>query len=158
MNVRSVIGSAMAAVALSFLGTGIASADSGVIEADNSDFLVGDTLYFNEFATQCAIHANGDVACDLGQGNKLWGLIPISDIVIDGSFLPAHPTFGLGGQHGNPNARQLWDVPRPPGNVYAGTQFDYAGATCLGGRPHGGGLTCTSHGHTFTLGTQTSIG
>ncbi|MGW5110880.1 hypothetical protein [Nocardia sp. NPDC004123] len=46
----------------------------------------------------------------------------------------------------------------PAGNVYAGTQFDYAGATCLGGRPHGGGMTCTSHGHTFTLGTQTSIG
>ncbi|MET9490389.1 MULTISPECIES: hypothetical protein [unclassified Nocardia] len=156
---RKFLWAAVAAVGLTLAGNGVAAADSGVIEANNADFMVGDTLYFSDWlgVNNCAITADGNVGCDLSPGNKLWGILPISDIVIDGSFLPAHPTFGLGGQHGRPGSRWLTDVPRPDGNIYSGTRFDYAGASCLGGQPHGGALTCSSHGHTFTLGTSTTI-
>ncbi|AYF73028.1 hypothetical protein D7D52_03145 [Nocardia yunnanensis] len=148
----------MAAVALMITGNPMASADIGLTEANNADFLDGDTLYFSDWlgTSNCAIHANGDVGCDLGPGNKLWGLVPISDISIDAAFLPAHPTFGLGGQHGRPGSRWITDVPRDA-NVYQGTRIDYAGVTCIGGLPHGGGLNCTSKGHKFTLGDNTQI-
>ncbi|WP_330179488.1 hypothetical protein OHB26_23835 [Nocardia sp. NBC_01503] len=61
------------------------------------------------------------------------------------------------GRHGRPGSRWLSDVPRLDGNVYAGTHFDYAGVSCLGGQPRGGGLSRTSKGHTFTLGANVQI-
>lgn len=159
MTARKYLWAAVTAAALTLAGNGVASADSGVLEANNADFLVGDTLYFSDWlgATTCAITADGNVGCDLGPGSKLWGVLPITDMVIDSSFLPAHPTFGLTGRHGQPGSRWLTDVPRPDGNVYAGTRFDYAGATCLGGQPRGAALTCSSKGHTFTLGQSATI-
>ncbi|WP_460728507.1 hypothetical protein [Nocardia heshunensis] len=157
MNARTFLGAAVASVALIIAGNGVASADIGLTEADNSQFLDGDTLYFSDWlgSSNCAIHANGDVGCDLGPGQSLWGIIPIGDVVIDNSVLPAHPTFGLGGQHGRPGSRWITDVPRDA-NVYQGTRIDYAGVTCIGGLPRGG-LNCTSRGHKFTLGSSVTI-
>ncbi|MVU82915.1 hypothetical protein GPX89_37475 [Nocardia sp. ET3-3] len=157
MNARTFFGAALAVVALTMTGNGVASADVGLTEANNADFLDGDTLYFADWlgTTTCAIHANGDVGCDLQPGYTLFGFIPVSDVVIDSTpILPAHPTFGLGGTHGRAGSRWITDVPRD-GSVYQGTRIDYAGVTCIGGLPHGGALNCTSKGHKFTL--QSSI-
>lgn len=158
MQARTFLSAAVAAVAISLAGNAVASADDGLTEADPADFMVGDTVYFSDWlgSPTCAIHANGDVGCDLSSGSRLWGVLPIADVTIDVPFLPAHPTFGLAGRHGQPGSRWITDVPRDD-RVYAGTRLSYAGATCIGGRPKGAPLTCTSKGHTFTLGSNVQI-
>jgi hypothetical protein len=164
MNTRTFLGTAVAAVAVTLTGTAVASATPDVnnpnlIEADPADFMVGDTVYFSGWlgASNCAIHPNGDVGCDLSPGHTLWGIVPISDVAIDIPFLPAHPTFGSAGAHGRPGSRWITDVPRPEGKVYQGTRISYAGVTCIGGLPKGAGVTCVAKGHSFTDGAQVEI-
>ncbi|WP_067816380.1 hypothetical protein [Nocardia inohanensis] len=151
MKARAFAGAALAAVAMVVAGTGTASAEP--IDVDPALFMDGDTVYFADWynAAYCAIHANGDVGCDIPAGGTLWGVIPVNDVVIDMAFLPAHPTFGLAGPHGRPGSRWITDVPRPDGNVYDGTRITYAGVTCVGGRAGrgGGGITCDAKGHHF---------
>ncbi|MGQ4616857.1 hypothetical protein [Nocardia sp. R7R-8] len=167
MTTLRMIGAAVSAVTVMLAGNAFAQADPttagpdlvpiGLVEADPADFLDGDTVYFSDWLGQanCAIHPNGDVACDLTAGYRLWGVVPITDIAIDAPFLPAHPTFGLAGQHGRPGSRWITDVPRPEG-VYQGTSLSYAGVTCIGGLPRGA-TNCTSKGHSFTLGANVQI-
>ncbi|RDI65824.1 hypothetical protein [Nocardia pseudobrasiliensis] len=163
MKARTLLGAAVAAVAITMTGAAVASAapdwdNPYLVQADPADFLVGDTVYFAEYGgPSCAIHPNGDVGCDLRPGGQaLWGVVPITDIAIDVPFLPAHPTFGLTGAHGRPGSRLITDVPRPPDRQYQGTRIDYGGATCIAGLPRGG-MSCTSKGHTFSLGSNVQI-
>ncbi|MFE3189438.1 hypothetical protein ACFXHA_10545 [Nocardia sp. NPDC059240] len=147
MNSRSAfVGVAIAAAAVSLTGTGTAGADT-------NDYLIGDTVYFNSGPAQCSIRPNGDVGCDIASGIATWlGVIPVTDLVIDVSFLPAHPTFGAFGPHGRADARTLDQGP----NGY-GSTVSYAGATCSGGGR--GGTSCQAKGHSFSFGwsgTQTS--
>ncbi|WP_159846878.1 hypothetical protein [Nocardia sp. CY41] len=164
MNARICLGAVVAAVGVTMTGTTVAAAapdmnNPNLIQADPADFMVGDTVYFSGWlgSSNCAIHPNGDVGCDLSPGHTLWGIVPISDVAIDVPFLPAHPTFGLGGPHGRPGSRWITDVPRPEGKVYQGTRISYAGVICIGGLPRGAGVACTSKGHSFTDGAQVEI-
>ncbi|MEV6430885.1 hypothetical protein [Nocardia sp. NPDC051463] len=161
MNARSFFGAAVTAVAITLAGNTIAAGapNDHLVEADLSDFMVGDTVYFSDWlgSANCAIHPNGDVGCDLRPGYTLWGIIPITDVTIDTPALPAHPTFGLGGQHGRPGSRWITDVPRQDGVVYQGTRISYAGVTCIGGLPHGAATNCSAKGHNFTLGSRVQI-
>ncbi len=130
-----------AATALSLAGTATATADT----VNPNDYLIGDTVYFNSGPAQCSITADGSTGCDIAPGVAKWlNLIPVTDLTIDAPFLPAHPTFGLFGPHGHPDANTL-----PEGNGY-GSTITYAGATCsAGGR---GGIQCTAKGHNFSFG------
>ncbi|WP_157172431.1 hypothetical protein [Nocardia pneumoniae] len=138
MKARTLLGSVVAAAAVSMAGSAVAAAaPTQIANQDPAEYLVGDTVYFAYASSNCAIRPNGDVGCDIPFGTNLYGF-PIYDLAIDLPFLPAHPTFGLVGAHGRPGSQPI-----------AGT-INYAGASCTGGGR--GALTCTSKGHSFSFG------
>jgi hypothetical protein len=150
-----------AAVALSLTSFGIANAlpnPYAVTPVDPGAYLVGDTVYFSTGnLTNCAIHVNGDVGCDLGQPTPLDGfVIPISvtDLAINVPFLPAHPEFGLTGPHGRPGSPQLgiWD-----NGGWLAASVSYAGATCEAPGNGRGALSCTSKGHRFGVSSRATV-
>ncbi|MEV0354916.1 hypothetical protein AB0H71_02535 [Nocardia sp. NPDC050697] len=151
MKISSALGAAVAVLAVTAGAAGTAgAAPIRAAEVELSPYLAGDTVYFSTGGVNCAIHANGDVGCDIPPGVARWfDLFPITDLAIDIPFLPAHPAFRT---HGRPGSPQL-----PPGpNGYAST-ISYAGATCYGGGR--GGTGCSSKGHSFAFGwsgTQTT--
>ncbi|MFE3752887.1 hypothetical protein ACFXO9_01130 [Nocardia tengchongensis] len=141
MKIRAFAGMAVAAAAISLVGTGTASADA----VNPGDYLIGDTAYFNVGPAQCSIKADGSAGCDIAAGIAKWlNIIPVTDLAIDMAFLPAHPTFGVFGHYGRADANTL-----PQGNGY-GSTITYAGATCSGGGR--GAIQCTSKGHSFSFG------
>lgn len=150
MKARTFLGAAVAALAVSMTGVGAANAAPPTV--DVTPYLVGTTAYFSVDGANCGIQANGAVGCDIPAGMAKWyNVIPITDLSIDVSFLPAHPTFGLFGPHGRAGSPAL-----PEGDGY-GSTISYAGATCSGGGR--GAISCSSMGHSFSFGwsgTQTS--
>ncbi|MEU1993844.1 hypothetical protein ABZ511_05275 [Nocardia gamkensis] len=130
MNLRNLAVPAALAAALSIAGAGLAGATPAQTVDD-------DTVYFSYASSNCAIHSNGDVGCDIPYGTNLYG-ITVYDLAIDLPFLPAHPTFGLTGSHGVAGS--------PP---IAGTLTN-GGASCTGGGR--GALSCSSKGHSFSFG------
>ncbi|MGY2121089.1 hypothetical protein ACW9HJ_06510 [Nocardia gipuzkoensis] len=130
MNIRNFAAPAVLAAALTLAGTAVASAAPAQTVDDG-------TVYFRYASSNCAIHSNGDVGCDIPYGTNLFGFT-IYDLVIDLPFLPAHPTFGLTCPHGRADS--------PP---IAGTLTN-GGASCTGGGR--GALVCTSKGHSFSFG------
>ncbi|WP_405487919.1 hypothetical protein [Nocardia sp. NBC_00511] len=152
MSFRSIFVIAAGAAAVLLTGNGIAAA-SPQDEVNVADYLIGDTAYFSSTDSLCSIDKSGNVGCDIQPGVAKWlNMIPVTDLAIDVSFLPAHPTFGVFGPHGRSDSRDLGQGP-----VGYGSTIDYAGATCHGGGR--GGITCSSKGHSFSYGwsgTQTS--
>ncbi|MBY8861341.1 hypothetical protein K7711_33035 [Nocardia sp. CA2R105] len=150
MKARTFVGVAVAAVAVSMAGT--AGANAAPPSVDVTPYLVGTTAYFSVDGANCSIESNGDVGCDIPAGMAKWyNVIPVTDLAIDLPVLPAHPTFGLFGQHGRAGSPVL-----PEGDGY-GSTISYAGATCSGGGR--GAISCSSKGHSFSFGwsgTQTS--
>ncbi|MET7771758.1 hypothetical protein [Nocardia sp. NPDC005366] len=151
MRVPSVIGATIAALALSMGGA--ATANAAPIQAADievSPYLVGDSVYFSVGDVNCAMHANGDVGCDIPAGIAKWfNIIPVTDLAIDIPFLPAHPSFTTHGRPGSPGLPS-------DANGYAST-ISYGGATCFGGGR--GAIGCSSKGHSFSFGwsgTQTT--
>lgn len=109
-------------------------------------------VYFGTGYFQCAIFGDGTVGCDLGSPTRLqYGGLPlpltVNEIVIDRSWLPAHPTFDPGTPYtrsgGNP---ALYDV--RTGDGVWGPFVEYAGARCEAG--FHGSFTCTSKGRGFS--------
>ncbi|MEV6767588.1 hypothetical protein AB0N05_03045 [Nocardia sp. NPDC051030] len=148
MNARTLLGAAVAAVAVMFAGNGVAAADSWV---DPADYMVGDTVYFAGSMGGCTIRPNGDVGCDLNGTGSFYG-IPAPDLVIDVAFLPAHPTFGLFGRYARPGARSLpWDN-EPPYDREITSLISYAGATCVNITGRYASIACDSKGHYFKYG------
>lgn len=150
MKARTFVGVAVATLAVSMAGTAVADAASPGV--DVTPYMVGTTAYFSADGANCSIQSNGDVGCDIPAGMAKWyNVIPVTDLSIDLPFLPAHPTFGLVGQHGRAGSLAL-----PQGDGY-GSTISYAGATCSGGGR--GAVSCSSKGHSFSFGwsgTQTS--
>lgn len=130
MSLRNLAAPAVFAAALTVAGTAVASATPAQATAD-------DTVYFRYASSNCSIHSNGDVGCDIPHGTNLFGFT-VYDLAIDLPFLPAHPTFGLTGPHGRA------DSPPIEGTLTNG------GASCTGGGR--GALLCTSKGHSFSFG------
>ncbi|MGV9674870.1 hypothetical protein ACWDSJ_06295 [Nocardia sp. NPDC003482] len=130
MKIKYLAGSALFAAALTMAGGAVAGA-APAQAVDN------DTVYFSYAGSNCSIHANGDVGCDIPGGTNLYG-IQVPDLAIDLPFLPAHPTFGLTGPHGIAGSPQI-----------SGTLTN-GGASCTGGGR--GALYCTSKGHSFSFG------
>ncbi|MTE15572.1 hypothetical protein [Nocardia aurantiaca] len=145
MNARILFGAAVAAVAVTLAGNAVASADPIPLNPD--DYKVGDTVYFAANASGCQIRPTGDVGCWYGAGGAGWFGLPVSDLVIDLPFLPAHPSFGLWGEVARPGAKSF---PLDDGTY----TLSYAGATCtVTGGAHFT-TTCTSKGHSFTRGVE----
>ncbi|WP_157170837.1 hypothetical protein [Nocardia araoensis] len=130
MNLRKLTLPAVFAAALTMAGGAVAGATPAQTVDDG-------TVYFSYASSNCSIHSNGDVGCDIPFGTNLFGFT-VYDLAIDLPFLPAHPTFGLTGSHGVPGS--------PP---IAGTLTN-GGASCTGGGR--GALLCTSKGHSFSFG------
>ncbi|WP_327145342.1 hypothetical protein [Nocardia sp. NBC_01327] len=140
MKMRVFAGMAVAAAAISMVGTGTANADA----VNPNDYLIGDTVYFNVGYAQCSIKPDGTAGCDIQSGIAKWlNVIPVTDLVIDVPFLPAHPTFGVFGPYGRGDANSL-------PNTEISSTITYAGATCYGGGR--GAIGCNSKGHSFSFG------
>ncbi|WP_327111737.1 hypothetical protein OHB12_26630 [Nocardia sp. NBC_01730] len=133
---------AAAAVAPSILA-GNAGADEGAV-------------YFSAGSANCAIFGDGSVGCDLGSplrlnytvGTTYLPLsIPISEIVIDQPWLPAHPTFAGGTSYtlaaGNPS---IYDL--KTGQDMWGPVIEHAGSSCRIG--FHGSFTCNAKGRGFS--------
>lgn len=107
---------------------------------DPGPYLVGDTAYFSVGSWNCSIRPNSDVGCDL-PGGAFMSQVPFAprvyDVAIDLPFLPAHPTFGIGGPQGRDGSPQL-----------TGT-LHHAGVKCTFGFK--GVFSCHSKGHSFAL-------
>ncbi|ONM48691.1 hypothetical protein [Nocardia donostiensis] len=128
-----------AAALMPILSTAAAQADPG-------------TVYFRAGSTNCAISGNGTVGCDFHQPTRvdysfLPFLIPVSDLVIDQPWLPAHPTFGSGAAHtlpgGNPDISSVKTADGTWGPI-----VEHAGARCEVG--FHGSFTCQAKGRGFT--------
>lgn len=120
---------------------------AGTAQADD-----GGTVYFASGSMNCSIGADGTVGCDFAdqvrmQYSFLPIPIPVRDIVIDQTWLPAHPTFAAGTHTlpgGNP---QLSDV--KTGDGAWGSYIEYAGARCESG--FHGSFGCKSKGRAWTM-------
>ncbi|MEV5837050.1 hypothetical protein [Nocardia sp. NPDC052112] len=120
---------------------------AGAAQADD-----GDTVYFSSGYMNCSIAGDGTVGCDFTsqaqvQYSFLPILIPVRDIVIDQSWLPAHPTFAVGTHTlpgGNP---QLVDVKTGDGTW--GSYIEHAGARCESG--FHGSFSCKSKGRAWGI-------
>ncbi|MBF6175801.1 hypothetical protein [Nocardia blacklockiae] len=112
------------------------------------------TIYFAAGSTNCSIDSNGTVGCDFAVPQRLsyrisdnvyTPAIPVTQVVIDIGWLPAHP--GFGGTHtlpgGNPPLSQV-----ATGQGTWGSYIDYAGAHCESG--FHGSFTCSSKGHSWS--------
>ncbi len=123
-----------------------------VLFAGNAQADDGNTVYFSSGYMNCSITGNGTVGCDFtsqaqAQYSALPFLIPVRDIVIDQSWLPAHPTFAVGAHTltgGNPD---LADV--KTGNGTWGAYIEHAGARCESG--FHGSFSCESKGRTWRI-------
>lgn len=111
------------------------------------------TVHFRSGNFNCAITGDGAVGCDLTEPTKLdYNFLPflltVNDVVIDQSWLPAHPTFDSSTPHtlpgGNP---QLSEV--KTGDGMWGPQIEHAGATCEVG--FHGTFSCDAKGHSFSV-------
>ncbi|MEU1956224.1 hypothetical protein ACWDO0_19150 [Nocardia rhamnosiphila] len=112
-----------------------------------------DTVHFTAGTFSCAIYGDGTVGCDIAQPARLqYRFLPIplqtNEIVIDQSWLPAHPTFDGGTPYtlpgGNP---QISDVKTGVGTW--GPYVEHAGARCDVG--FHGSFGCQSKGQGFTV-------
>ncbi len=141
-GLRRTLGVAAATTALALAGAGAVQAVPYPQPAPVSpeDYLVGDAVYFSMGELSCSIKANGDTGCDFPGGQRLSSapFLSVPDLVIDVPWLPAHPEFGLTGQHGRAGSRQLG----------SDAKIGYAGATCSTG--FHGSWTCTAKGHSFS--------
>ncbi|MCX4091372.1 hypothetical protein [Nocardia sp. alder85J] len=153
MRARTMLGAAVAAAGLSVAGGAVAGAApmrAADLQVDVAPYLVGDTVYFSAGGANCSIHPDGSAGCDIPAGIAKWyNILPVTDLVIDIPFLPAHPEWV---QHGQPGSLSL----PSDANGYDST-ISYAGASCYGGGR--GAIGCTSKGHSFSFGwsgTQTS--
>ncbi|MFD4405003.1 hypothetical protein ACFWPH_19810 [Nocardia sp. NPDC058499] len=111
------------------------------------------TVHFTSGSFSCAIYGDGTVGCDLAQPTRLHYeglpfLLHVGEIVIDQSWLPAHPTFDPGTPYtlpgGNP---QLNDV--KTGDGAWGPYIEHAGARCEVG--FHGSFGCQAKGRGFTI-------
>lgn len=110
------------------------------------------TKHFSVGSTQCAIFGNGTVGCDLSSPTPLmYGQLPfplpVSEIVIDTRWLPAHPTFAPGTAYtlpgGNPPLDQVKTGDGPWGPI-----IEHAGAECSVG--FHGTFSCTAHDRSWS--------
>lgn len=138
----------IAAVAVALLAMIALAAPAGAQEinfeppaVDPGRYLVGDTAYFSVHSWNCSIRPNGDVGCDI-PGGAFMVQVPFApkvyDVAIDLPFLPAHPTFGIGGPQGRAGSPEL-----------TGT-LHHAGVKCTFGFK--GAFSCHSKGHSFGCG------
>lgn len=111
------------------------------------------TKHFSTGWLQCAIFGDGTVGCDLSSPTPLrYGqfpfAIPVSEIVIDMPWLPAHPTF---------DPRTPYTLPggNPPltsvrtGDGTWGPIIEHAGVRCESG--FHGSFSCTAKGRGWSM-------
>ena len=122
------------------LGTAAAQADPGPVHFSTGSF-------------QCAIYDDGTVGCDTDGTMQLNyqnvpGLIPVNEVVIDQSWLPAHPTFDPATPYtlpgGNPALSEV-----KTGDGQWGPYIEHAGSRCEVG--FHGSFTCHAKGQAFSM-------
>lgn len=137
--VRRVAGVLAAAAMAPILSTATAQADPG-------------TVYFSVGSFSCAIAGDATVGCDFGYPMRLqYTFLPIpftvNEIVINQSWLPAHPTFDSGTSYTLPGGSPTLDTVKT-GDGQWGPFIEYAGARCEVG--FHGSFGCHSKGRAFT--------
>ncbi|KAA0021605.1 hypothetical protein [Antrihabitans cavernicola] len=120
------------------------------------------TVYFSASIFNCSINDAGDVGCDASYPRSMFIDVnagsgdasipvpfPVSQVVIDVPWAPAHPGFAPGAHTlpgGNPN---ISVVGHPSGSgATSGSEVTHAGASCSTG--FHGSFSCTSKGHNFS--------
>ncbi|WP_040795273.1 hypothetical protein [Nocardia higoensis] len=111
------------------------------------------TKHFSVGSVQCAIFGNGTVGCDLPSPTPLtYGQLPfsfpVSEIVIDLPWLPAHPTFTPGAAYTLPGGNPPLSEVRTSDGQW-GPIIEYAGVNCAVG--FHGSFGCTAGGRGFTM-------
>ncbi|WP_228805472.1 hypothetical protein [Nocardia higoensis] len=139
-NIRRAAGIVGAACAIPVLFAGAAEAQPG-------------TKHFSVGSVQCAIFGDGTVGCDLPSPTPLtYGQLPfgfpVSEIVIDVPWLPAHPTFDPGTPYtlpgGNPPLSEV-----KTGDGQWGPTIEHAGASCAVG--FHGSFGCAAKGRGWSM-------
>ncbi|MFQ6398168.1 hypothetical protein ACLMAJ_32600 [Nocardia sp. KC 131] len=135
-----------------FAGVFAAAAVAPVLLAGTAQADDGGAVYFSNGIMQCSITGDGAVGCDLTDSMKIQysflpALLPVRNIVIDQSWLPAHPSFAGGTPHtlpgGNPPLSEV-----KTGQGTWGAFIEHAGARCESG--FHGSFSCQSKGRGFS--------